>query len=73
MITTDEMPIVFEEGGMTIRCLEKDGGKRWAITRKPHASPEAIARALETVPNATGFRMDFPIQGELTYRFFCSN
>ncbi|MFJ2033906.1 hypothetical protein [Streptosporangium sp. NPDC087985] len=73
MITTDEMPIVFEEDGMTIRCLETGNGKHWAVTRKPNASAEAIARALEHAPNPTGFRMNFPINGELTYKFFCLN
>lgn len=73
MIATEEMPIVLDEGGMTIRCLETGDGKRWAVTRTPGASADAIARALEHVPNPTGFRMDFPINGELTYDFFYSN
>jgi hypothetical protein len=73
MISLEEMPVVLTGDGMTVRCSESDGGKYWAITRTPEASVEAIARALEGVPNPTGFRMDFPINGEFTYEFYCAN
>lgn len=73
LIGADSMPVVLKEDGMTVRCVEKDGGKYWAVTRAPEASADAIARALEFVPNPTGFRMDYPITGELTYEFFCAN
>lgn len=73
MIDLDEMPVILDEDGMTVRCLESGEVKYWAVTRTPEASAEAIARALELVPNPTGFRMNFPINGELTYRFYCAN
>lgn len=73
MIDVEQMSVVLDEGGMTVRCLEADGGNFWAITRKPEASMEALESALERVPNPTGFRMNFPINGEFTYEFFCAN
>lgn len=73
LIPLEEMPVVLAGDGMTVRCSEMGDGKHWAITRTPEASAEMIARMLEAVPNPTGFRMDFPINGEFTYEFFCAN
>jgi hypothetical protein len=73
MIDLEEMPVVLDEGGMTVRCLEKDGGKYWAVTRTPEASAEAIARAMGMVPNPTGYRFDFPVNGKFTEEWFCAN
>jgi hypothetical protein len=72
-LRTDEMAVTYDGGGMTVRRLVATDGVHWEITRTPEATPDAIAGALSVVPNVTGFRMDFPITGELTYEFSCMN
>lgn len=72
MLAMEDMTVIFEEDGVTVRCLDLAGSQHWTLTRGPDASPDAIARARALIPPGLGL-FDFPVTGEFTTAFYRSN